>query len=287
MTFTSPGRLSLGGLGVDGSLGSSSAAILGLAHLGPLGILVRHGTGLLAEELLEAVNGNDEAQDHQQNGKDELQALGGGNGDGGRGGGSRDGTEEAVSLDGGHAAHGALHQRGEGAAEQEDDGHVEHPTLAAGTLAEHGEGDHGHAAEQLVGSTKERPDVGIATKSEGETGKQGNDRGEPGVAEDLHVAGLGLDGQGIVGLGKELGERSAGDAGDGVERGQGQSGDVHGHKDGSERAVNTEGLHTAGDASGEDLERGGSDTGVEGAGTGGVHVGEHDAGDDDGKDAAF
>ena len=47
----------------------------------------------------------------------------------------------------------------------------------------------------------------------------------------------------------------------------------------------TEGLHTAGDASGEDLERGGSDTGVEGAGTGGVHIGEHDAGDDDGKDA--
>ncbi len=67
--------------------------------------------------------------------------------------------------------------------------------------------------------------------------------------------------------------------------GQGQSGDVHGHKDGSERAVNTEGLHTAGDASGEDLERGGSDTGVEGAGTGGVHIGEHDAGDNDGKDA--
>ena len=98
MTFNSPGRLSLGGLGVDGSLGSSSAAILGLAHLGPLGILVRHGTGLLAEELLEAVNGNDEAQDHQQNGKDELQALGGGNGDGGRGGGSRASWVQAILL---------------------------------------------------------------------------------------------------------------------------------------------------------------------------------------------
>ena len=34
--------------------------------------------------------------------------------------------------DGGHAAHGALDQRGEGAAEQEGDGHVEHPALAAG-----------------------------------------------------------------------------------------------------------------------------------------------------------
>lgn len=58
-----------------------------------------------------------------------------------------------------------------------------------------------------------------------------------------------------------------GRCGDGVERGQGQSGDVHGHKDGSERAVNTEGPAYRGDASGEDLERGGSDTGVEGAGT--------------------
>ena len=73
--------------------------------------------------------------------------------------------------------------------------HVEHPALAAGALAEHGEGDHGHTAEQLVRSTEERPDVGIATKGEGEARKQGNDRGEPGVAEDLHVAGLGLDGQ--------------------------------------------------------------------------------------------
>ena len=86
MTFNASGRLSLGGLGVDRSLGSSSAAILGLAHLGPLGLLVGHGTGLLAEELLEAVNGNDEAQDHQQDGEDKLQALGGGDGDGGRGG---------------------------------------------------------------------------------------------------------------------------------------------------------------------------------------------------------
>ncbi len=283
--FNPSDRLGLGGLGVGRSFSGSGATVLGLAHLGPLGLLVGHGAGLLAEELLETVDGNDEAQDHQQDGENELQALGGGDGDGGRGGGSRDGAEEAVSLDSGHAAHGALDQRGEGAAEQEGDGHVEHPALAAGALAEHGEGNHGHTAEQLVGSTKERPDVGIAAKGEGETGKQGDDRGEPGVAENLHVAGLGLDGQGVVGLGKELGERGAGDAGDGVERGQGQSGNVHGHEDGSERTVNTEGLHTAGDTSGEDLERGGSDAGVEGAGTGGVHVGEHDAGDDDGKDA--
>ena len=285
VTFNSSGRLRLGSLGVGGSLGGSGAAILDFAHLGPLGLLVGHGTGLLAEELLEAVDGNDEAQDHQQDGEDELQALGSGDGDGSRGGGSRDGAEETVGLDGGHAAHGALDQRSEGAAEQEGDGHVEHPTLAAGALAEHGEGDHGHTAEQLVRSTEERPDVGIATKGEGEARKQGNDRGEPGVAEDLHVAGLGLDGQGVVGLGKELGERGASDAGDGIERGQGQSGNVHGHEDGCERAVNAEGLHTAGDASCEDLERGGSDAGVKGAGTGGVHVGEHDAGDDDGKDA--
>jgi len=51
------------------------------------------------------------------------------------------------------------------------------------------------------------------------------------------------------------------------------------------------GLHTAGDAGGEDLERGagnglaGGVDDVQGAGAGGVHVGEHDAGDDDGKDA--
>lgn len=121
--------ITLGGLSVGRSLSSSGATILGLAHLGPLGLLVGHGAGLLAEELLEAVDGNDEAQDHQQDGEDELQALGGGDGDGSRGSGGRDGTEEAVSLDSGHAAHGALDQRGEGAAEQEGDGHVEHPAL--------------------------------------------------------------------------------------------------------------------------------------------------------------
>ena len=71
------------GSGVGGSRGSSGATVLGLAHLGPLGLLVGHGASLLAEELLEAVDGNDEAQDHQQDGEDELQALGGGDGDGG------------------------------------------------------------------------------------------------------------------------------------------------------------------------------------------------------------
>ena len=83
MTFNSSGRLSPGGLGVGRSLSGSGAAVLGLAHLGPLELLVGHGTGLLAEELLEAVDGDDEAQDHQQNGEDKLQALGGGDGDGG------------------------------------------------------------------------------------------------------------------------------------------------------------------------------------------------------------
>ena len=83
MTFNSSGQLSLGGLGVGRSLSGSGAAVLGLAHLGPLGLLVGHGTGLLAEELLEAVDGDDEAQDHQQDGEDKLQALGGGDGDAG------------------------------------------------------------------------------------------------------------------------------------------------------------------------------------------------------------
>ena len=86
--FNPSDRLGLGGLGVSGSLGGSGATVLGLAHLGPLGLLIRHGASLLAEELLEAVDGDDEAQDHQQDGKDELQALGSGDGDGGRGGGS-------------------------------------------------------------------------------------------------------------------------------------------------------------------------------------------------------
>lgn len=80
--FNPSDRLGLGGLSVGRSLSSSGATILGLAHLGPLGLLVGHGAGLLAEELLEAVDGNDEAQDHQQDGEDELQALGGGDGDG-------------------------------------------------------------------------------------------------------------------------------------------------------------------------------------------------------------
>lgn len=63
--FNPSDRLGLDGLGVGRSLGGSGATVLGLAHIGPLGLLIRHGASLLAEELLEAVDGDDEAQDHQ------------------------------------------------------------------------------------------------------------------------------------------------------------------------------------------------------------------------------
>ena len=81
------------------------------AELGPLGLLVGHGAGLLAKELLEAVHGNDEAEDHQQDGEDELQTLGGGHGHGSGGLGGRDGAKEAIGRDGGVAAEGALNAR--------------------------------------------------------------------------------------------------------------------------------------------------------------------------------
>ena len=68
-------------------------------------------------------------------------------------------------------------------------------------------------------------------------------------------------------------------------RDEGEGGDVHGHEDGRDGVVDADGLHAAGDAGREDLERGGGDAGVEGTGAGGVHIAEHDAGGDDGDDA--
>ena len=88
----------------------------------------------------------------------------------------------------------------EHATTDECDGDVEHPALAAGDLAEHGEGDHGHAAEQLVGRTKERPDVQVATEAEDEADEQGDRGGEPDVGHDLADAGdlLGGLGGGVI-----------------------------------------------------------------------------------------
>ena len=245
------------------------------AKLGPLGLLVRHGAGLDACELPQAVVGNNHAQDHQQDGEHELQSLGGNH------------SEAGIGGKRSHATDGAHHQRGERAAQKERHGHIEHPALAAGRLAEDGDGDHGHAAQQLVGGAKERPDVEVAAKGEGQANEQGHDGREPGVGDELVQAALGLlrggVSQGVVAGREELLEAGARNARNSVQRGKCQRRDVHGHEDGGEGVVEAHHGHALGNAGGKDLEGGGGHAAVEGASASGVHVLEHDGGDDHGK----
>jgi hypothetical protein len=189
-------------------------------------------------------------------------------------------------ADGNDAADKRLDERGEGAAEQERDGHVEHPALAAGDLAEDGDGDHRHAAQELVGGAKQRPDVEVAAKGERQAADQRDDGCEPGVADDLHDAGLlGAHGDGVVGLGRRTPGRRARAMRATASREVRARAETHMVMKTVAMVALTPMAHALGDAGGEDLERGGGDARVEGTVAGGVHVLVHDGGNDDGEHA--
>ena len=56
----------------------------------------------------------------------------------------------------------ALHQRGEGDAEHDDERREQHLVVAAGDFHEHAERDEHQRRQQLVGGAEQRPDVAVA-----------------------------------------------------------------------------------------------------------------------------
>ena len=90
-----------------------------------------------------------------------------------------------LSLDSLDHSNQALNQSSEGDAQHDDQRREQHLVVAAGDLQEDAQGNQNQSAQQLVGGTEQRPDVGIADLGQQEAKCQGDDGGEVGVAEQL------------------------------------------------------------------------------------------------------
>ena len=132
---------------------------------------------------LERVDHDGDAQNDQQDSDDQLQAVcdehstpgGFASGDGGG----------SCGLDGLDHSNQALNQSSEGDAQHDDQRREQHLVVAAGDLQEDAQGNQNQSAQQLVGGTEQRPDVGIADLGQQEAECPGDDGGDEGVAEQL------------------------------------------------------------------------------------------------------
>ena len=189
-----------------------------------------------------------QAQNDQQDSQDELQAVGDEHSaPGGLTG--RDGDSSGIA-DGLDHRHETLHQSGEGDAEHDDQRGEEHLVAAAGDLQEDAQGRQDQSAQQLVCRTEQGPDVGVADLGQQEAESQSQEGGEVHVAQQLAPALSMLH----VVHAEQLLEAHAADTGHGIQTGQSQCGNAHGHKDGSGISGDTEHLKETGDAAAEDLE---------------------------------
>ena len=199
---------------------------------------------------LEGVDHDVQAQNDQQDSQDQLQAVcdehsapgGLASGDGYRSGGA-DGLDHSNQ---------ALHQSGEGDAQHDDQRGEDHLVVAAGDLQEHAQGSQNQSAQQLVGGTEQRPDVGVADLGQDEAEHQSDDGGEVHVAQQLAPA---LSVFHVIHT-EQLLEAHTADTGHSVQAGQGQSGNAHGHEHGSKVLVQAKAHKEAGHATAEDLEGG-------------------------------
>ena len=201
---------------------------------------------------LEGVEHDVQAQNDQQDSQDQLQAVG--NEHGTPSGLARRNADRSGGADGLDHGDQALHQSGEGDAQHDDQRGEDHLVVAAGDLQEHAQGSQNQSAQQLVGGTEQRPDVGVADLGQDEAEHQSDEGGEVDVAEQLAPALSVLH----VVHAEQLLEAHAANAGHGIQTGQSQCGNAHGHKDGSGISGDTEHLKETGDAAAEDLERGAS-----------------------------
>ena len=210
----------------------------------------------------EGVEHDVQAQNDQQNSQDQLQAVCDEHRTpSGLAGGDGDGSGIADSLD---HRNETLHQSGEGDAQHDDQRGEQHLVAAAGDLQEDAQGGQNQSAQQLVGGTKQRPDVGVADLGQQEAKGQGQEGGEVDVAQQLAPA-LGM--LHIIHA-EQLLEAHAADAGHSVQTGQCQSGNAHGHKDGGGIHGHAEHLKETSNAVGEDLERSACGGGAVGSSSG-------------------
>ena len=164
-----------------------------VAQLGPLGVLIRQRACLGGEKLLQTIVCHDDAQDHEEYRKDELQPLG------------RQHLKSGASGERNHTAPCAHCERREGAGKQKRHWHIEHEALTTGRLTEDGERDHGHATQKLVGRAKEWPDIEVPAKGKRTAYDQSENGREPGVGDNPHCARTpGLRRGGVTGLEEEL-----------------------------------------------------------------------------------
>ena len=189
-----------------------------------------------------------QAQNDQQDSQDELQAVGDEH-SAPSGLTGRDGDSSGIA-DGLDHSDKALHQSSEGDAEHDDERGEEHLVAAAGDLQEDAQGRQDQSAQQLVCRTEQGPDVGVADLGQDEAEHQSEEGREVDVAEQLAPTLSVLH----VVHAEQLLEAHAADAGHGIQAGQSQCGNAHGHKDGSGISGDTEHLKETGHAAAEDLE---------------------------------
>ena len=65
-------------------------------------------------------------------------------------------------LDGTHHGHQPLHQRREGDAEHDDKRREQGSVFTAGDFQEYAQGNEYQCAQQLIGTSEQRPDIGIS-----------------------------------------------------------------------------------------------------------------------------
>ena len=197
-----------------------------------------------------------QAQNDQQDREDQLQTVGDEH-SAPSGLTSRD-AHRSGCADGLDHRDQTLDQSGEGDAQHDDQRGEEHLVVAAGDLQEDAQGGQNQSAQQLVGGTEQRPDVGVADLGQDETEHQSDEGGEVDVAEQLAPALRMLH---VINA-EQLLEAHTADAGHGIQTGQSQSGNAHGHEDGSGVGGNAEHLKETGNTAAEDLERGASSRGA-------------------------
>ena len=191
-----------------------------------------------------------QAQNDQQDSQDQLQAVG--DEHSAPGGLTRRDAHRSGCADGLDHRNQTLNQRGEGDAQHDDQRGEEHLVVAAGDLQEDAQGGQNQSAQQLVGGTEQRPDVGVADLGQDEAEHQRDEGGEVHIAEQLAPALSVLH----VVHAEQLLEAHAADTGHGIQTGQSQCGNAHGHKHGSSVSGHAEHLKETGNAAAEDLERG-------------------------------
>ena len=210
------------------------------------------------DQFFAAVVDDRDSQDHEGDGQDELQAF------------DEERPVTRCNLD--DQGIGRFDESRHGDAEHDDHGDVEHEALAARRLEEDGQADEDHGGQQLVGRTKERPDVHVAAQAEQEAEEQGDDRSKIFVDADF------LDGIHFLSFidAEQFLEGHTADTADGIKGRQGQGRNAHGHDAGSRRLGQAEHGEETSDSAGENLERRPRSD---------VAVGSGSAGDDQGDDA--